>query len=215
MRTRSLLAVATACVAAALVAYGVSCVDSGTMDTTCPTYCTQVAAVCTGTAAQYPTTDMNVTCLHMCGAMEAGAPGVGGSNTVACRNLSISNAKDDPANLYVDCVNGGVSAANCPTDQCTAFCTLDLALCGSGMTGYPDIPTCVTTCKTWDPNFAGMLIGSTGNSLECRTYHLELSQTGNPADLAVHCPHTGAVSARCTNSGMDGGTEGGMDAAGD
>jgi hypothetical protein len=160
--------------------------------------------------------------LRMCAVMNPGEAGIGGSDTVACRNVAVQNATDDnPNNVYNDCVNGGPSSALCP-DPCTAFCDLDMALCskvvsGSPLNGYANTADCIATCKTWPQTFTGQLIGSTGDNLECRTYHLELSQAGVTADdvaaaMLVHCPHTGRVSARCFNT--DGGSDGGMDGGG-
>jgi hypothetical protein len=220
MRIRTYGWLAGLALAAGALVYVVSCVNTTTVDTTCPNYCTSIAQTCTGQNAQYPN-DNNVTCLTMCAAMEAGTPGVGGADTVACRALSVANAEDETSDAAVfnDCVNGGVSAANCPADQCTAFCTLDLALCGAALTGYEGgVPDCVQACQTWGSAFAPPLIlpnppYESGNTLECRTYHLELSQSGLSGALQTHCAHTGVVSARCFD--MDGGTDAGSDAAND
>ncbi len=222
MRIRTLLACLTiAGLAVSAVAYTAACVSNTTVDTTCPTYCQDIQANCTGDDTQYPTTDSNQTCLNVCAAMQPGTPGVGGSDTVACREGNVSLSKDAPTTIehHNDCVAGGLSAMNCAPDQCTAFCTLALALCttadGGTLTGYANTADCVTACKTWGASFDGGLLGSTGDTLQCRTYHLELSQTGNPADKLTHCPHTGVVSARCNNNGADAGTDSGTDAATD
>jgi hypothetical protein len=212
--------------AAAIVSYVVGCTSDNTINTTCPSYCQNIQTTCTGDAAQYPTTDNNATCLNICAAWEAGTPGVQGQNTVSCRNAAVSNAKDDPtaAMAYSDCVAGGVSSNVCPgdpsstadpNDQCLSFCQTALALCGS-LTNYEGgVPDCVSHCKAWDQvPFTGLLIGTTGDNLQCRTYHLELSQTGNPADFQTHCPHTGTPSARCFDV-ADAGTDSGSDAAND
>jgi hypothetical protein len=224
MRIRTYGWVAAVGLAAGTLVYVVSCVNSQTVDTTCPNYCMSIAQTCTGQNAQYPS-DNNVTCMNVCAAMQAGTPGVGGANTVACRALSVANAQDDTsaAAIFNDCVNGGVSAANCPTDQCTAFCTLDLALCispdGGSLAGYTSVSDCVSACQTWDQTpFAPPLVLANppfeaANTLECRTYHLELSQSGLSGALETHCAHTALVSARCFDT--DGGVDGGSDAAND
>lgn len=198
----------------AAAAYGVACV-SNTNDPVnpCPKYCDDIQATCTGTDQQFPD---NATCSRFCTAMSPGEAGVASGDTVACRGVAVSNAKDEPnaATKHTDCVGGGVAAGQCVNnDPCTAFCALDLVLCGTQRTGYTDQNDCVTTCETWGQSFDGQLIGSTGNTLQCRTYHLELSQTGDPNNLETHCPHTGKVSARCFDS--DAGADASADATTD
>lgn len=233
MRIRTLGWLAGVGLAVGALAYVVSCVNSTNVDTTCPNYCMSIAQTCTGGNAQYPSDPNNQTCLTICAAMTPGTPGVGGVDTVACRALSIANAQDETSDAAVfnDCVNGGVSPANCPSDPCTAFCTLNLALCVSGdggsLAGYANVADCVAACNTWDQTpFAPPLILPSppyisGNTLECRTYHFELSQSGMSGALETHCAHTGRVSQRCFDSdagadaGSDGGTDAGSDAAGE
>ncbi len=195
----------------ATLTYVVSCVDNGNVDVTCPRYCQDMATTCTDIDQQYA--DDN-TCKTFCAVMNPGEAGIGGSDTVACRDLSASNAKDDPtaADKHTDCVNAGPSSGVCGPSQCAAFCALTLSLCGPSRTGYPDTNACETACATWGTSFDGKLIGSTGNTLQCRTYHLQLSQTGNANDLETHCPHTGVVSARCFDAVPDAGSDAATDA---
>jgi len=195
-------------------AYGVACVSNSDEPVNpCPKYCSDMLATCTGNDTQYPD---DPTCERFCSSMAPGEAGIAAGDTVACRGVAVSNAKDEPSPSlkHQDCVGGGPAAGQCVNnDPCTAFCTLDLALCGSQRTGYTDVNACVTACETWGQSFDGALLGSTGNTLQCRTYHLELSQTGDPNDLETHCPHTGVVSARCFDS--DAGSDAGSDAASD
>ena len=196
---------------AAVAAYEVSCVNNDTPTNPCPKYCQDVMATCTGDNTQYKD---EATCERVCVGFDAGTSGSAAGDTVACRDIQQSNAQDegDPDAARSDCINAGIASANCAGTACQAFCNADLALCGSQRTGYASVGDCVTTCQTWDANFVGAIVGSTGNTLECRTYHLELSQTGQPADLQTHCPHTGVTSARCNNGTP---ADGGTDASGD
>ena len=108
-----------------------------------------------------------------------------GNDTIACRSLNVSSAKDevDPVAKHNDCVGAGI-ATNCVDPQCAAFCAADLALCGSS-SPYKTTDECMTACAGWGKSFDGHLLNSTGNTLQCRTYHLELSQTGVASDLAA------------------------------
>ncbi len=207
----------------AVGAYEVACVNSDASVDPCPQYCQNISATCSGDNAQFPD-DNNNTCQRVCGAWEAGTQGVAAGNNASCRNIQQSNAKDDltEGGVHTDCVNAGISSMTCfdqgaTTPQCEAFCSTAIALCTLARTGYTDVNDCVSTCLTWDrasaataqsrDDFIGPLIGSTGNTLQCRTYHLELSQTGNADDLETHCPHTGKVSARCFDTPDDAGTD--------
>jgi hypothetical protein len=194
--------------------YGVSCVSNS--GNPCPQYCLDIQATCSGDNAQYPTNDSNATCLRICGEIFALDSG---TNTIACRSLNISSAKDetDPKQKHDDCVGAGVSAINCGANQCAAYCETLQAGCGT-LSPYGSVQDCETTCAAWDPTFTGQLIGSTGDNLECRTYHFELSQTGQQSDLVTHCAHTAKVSARCNDGGAppaDGGTDAAAEAGAD
>ena len=195
----------------ALVAIA-SCVDNGNQTDPCPKYCADIQATCTDNDTQYPTTDQSSTCLRICTGINS-LPEAG-TNTIACRALNVSSAKDepDPAAKHLDCVGGGVAAINCGASQCAAFCAADLALCTGTNAQYASLDECIQDCAAWGTSFDGQLLGSTGDTLQCRTYHLELSQTGQASDLVTHCAHTGNKSARCNNNG-DAGTDAGTDAA--
>lgn len=216
MGPKTLGLIATGVVAAAACAY--ACVSNNdTTNIDCARYCNDMMTTCVSDDTQYQS---EAICETFCSKMDMGEGGIASGDTVACRDIQVSNAKDepDPNNKHNDCVSGGPSTTcfatpTSPDDaQCAAFCKLDFALC-AGLTDYKDENDCFTTCKTWGQSFAGPLLDSTGDTLQCRTYHLELSQTGNPNDLQTHCPHTGKVSQRCFPP--DGGADAGSDAAAD
>ncbi len=198
-----------ALVAAAGIAYGVGCVNNDVVDP-CPKYCADIMATCVGDDQQYPD---GTTCTRFCASINGRDAG---NDSIECRQLSVSSAKDepDPAVKHKLCVGGGVSPLNCAASQCAAFCASDLALCTIANPPYASTTECEAACATWGQSFDGPLLGSQGDTLQCRTYHLELSQTGQVADLTTHCPHTAANSPRC-NSGSDAGAEGGTDAGTD
>lgn len=187
-------------------------------DPTCVTYCKNINDNCTGDDQQYP--DGGGVCQRICGMIPAGEAGVAQGDTIACRNVSISATKDeqDPNAKHDECVGGGIAAKQCTgNDPCQAFCDVDLVACPTSLTKYTDVNDCVSKCHNWGQGFTGPILDSTGNTLQCRVYHLELSQTGDPNDLTTHCPHTGDDSARCqsTDGGTDAGGDAGADAAAD
>lgn len=186
--------IAVGAIAAGALTY--ACVNDNNTDVACPQYCADILATCTGTDNQYQD---EATCERICAKMDHGEAGTATGDNIACRAIDVSSAKDepDPNKKHQDCVSGGV-ATDCGNDPCTAFCKLDLALCPTTLSLYKDVNDCVTHCQGWrDNGFAGQLIPSTGNTLQCRTYHLELAQSGQVSDLNTHCPHTGDPSALC------------------
>ncbi len=190
--------------------------DTNTQASPCDAYCNDIQSVCTGVDQQYP--DL-ATCQTFCRQMAPGTPAQGGADTVACRQLDVSSAKDavSDAEKHANCVGAGI-ATNCGGSQCAAFCKLNLSMCG-GVSSYVTAAGCEAACKKWGTSFDGKLLGSTGDTLQCRTYHMELSQTGTPQDKTTHCPHTDPVSARCfdadAGAGDGGGDAGASDAAAD
>lgn len=194
-----------------------SCVDNSQSDP-CPQYCIDIANTCTANDSQYPSTDNSATCLQICRNGINALPEAG-TNTVACRELNVSSAKDetDPNAKHQDCVGAGISAINCGASQCEAFCAADIALCTGTNSPYNGVlADCISACAGWGTSFDGQLLGSTGDTLQCRTYHLELSQTGIASDLITHCGHTGKVSAKCNNgTPSDAGADSAADSGGD
>ena len=202
-------------VGAALAAF--ACVGDPAPPSTeisCPRYCSDIATVCTGDNAQFADT---LTCSKFCAQMTLGTLANSSEDSVACRLTNVSNAKE-PGSEHDSCIRAGV-ATNCGAGngdpQCEAFCKLDRSLCGD--LAYKSQAECTTACAAWSKVFTGPTIGSTGDTLQCRVYHMQLSQTGNEADRITHCPHTLPISARCNNNKPgDAGTDAAVgDAAGE
>jgi hypothetical protein len=208
---------------AAAVAAEVACTGeqaAPTGEVSCPKYCGDIMQACTGDDLQYPDLD---TCNRICGTF--GVNGLG-QNTIQCRLTALSDLKEakTPAEKHLACGNAGLSSGLCP-NRCEGFCTANLALCGtksgSAPERYLNVETCKSECaKFRDSNaqtFPGPLLGSTGDDLQCRTYHLELSQTGKQVDLITHCPHTVPENkSKCSDPAPgDGGTDGSADATTD
>lgn len=90
-------------------------------------------------------------------------------------------------------MNGGAS-------ECEVYCTGFVANCHGvdGVTDYADYDDCVTDCGTLTVAGSPQM---TGDSLECRTYHLFVS--ADPSDAAnqtTHCPHAQfAPTGECMN----------------
>lgn len=90
--------------------------------------------------------------------------------------------------------SGGAGGGN--ADVCETYCIDIMANCIGENAQYTNTETCVETCKALPQD--GMASATTGNSIQCRTYH-----AGSPAkmDPAMHCTHAGPGGAGAC--GMD------------
>lgn len=169
----------------------------------CKGYCETVAKNCTDTNQEY--TAMT-TCLAICSHFEPGVPGEQSNDSLACRVYHATQAATDP---LVHCQQAGpLAAGKCTPNPCSAFCTLGFDLCDP-LTLFPydgGVAPCRDACAKWkyfkstdvDAGVVGDILFSSGDSLNCRLYHLESAyQVENPSAPTTHCPHLADVSATC------------------
>lgn len=78
-----------------------------------------------------------------------------------------------------------------PASLCDTFCATVQANCTGGNQQYSDSVDCHQKCATFST--AGQDGDATGNTVQCRIYHAQLS-AGSPV---THCPHTRPVSTPC------------------
>ncbi len=170
--------------------------DSGGGDTaqhplpvTCANYCAAVMSACTGDNAEYLT---NSTCLEMCATMTLGTLGDTTGDTVACRQSFAQMAAADPTTT---CPSAGPTGGDvCGSNRCVPWCQLDVDLCGT--IAYPDVPTCESACAAFPYNDNGETVELTGDTLNCRIYHIEAAY-GSPDGSTLqmlHCSHTAQMS---------------------
>jgi len=173
--------------------------DGGsTPQTGCAGYCATIMTNCTGMNAEYIDQD---TCMVMCQHFEPGLPDDTAQDSLACRTYHANAAAQDPTFhcRHAGPLGGGV----CGDDPCGPYCLLDFALCGD--LNPPPFDGGESGCRAaCDANFkyntvdAGDIVPNTGNSLNCRIYHLESAyQPSNPSAKLTHCPHTAVNSATC------------------
>ncbi|WP_394821939.1 hypothetical protein [Pendulispora albinea] len=189
----------------------------------CTTYCNTVGAHCTGNVSESGKPNVATAqylsqngCLHACSKMNPG-PATGDAvvsgDSVRCRTYHAgSPAQGDPA---THCPHAGiVGAGMCssePGKRCTTFCRLALAVCApaaltargvrSSDIPFADEADCLSVCET---KVAGAFafddaqneLVRTGNTLNCRQYHLVAafndppSNDGKASDSAVaECPN--------------------------
>ena len=174
----------------------------------CATYCAAMQRNCTGAFQEY--IDLG-TCLAMCQNLEPGTPGDTTQDSLSCRTHFADLAATDPA---TNCRSAGpLGTGSCGNAPCTAYCTLVEAFCTSPPP-YSSAVACVAACQNDFPYLldAGDIALSSGDTLNCRTYHLESAyEPANPQAKATHCPHTGVISATCFNAApADAGVDSGL-----
>jgi hypothetical protein len=159
----------------------------------CASYCSAVMNNCTGSLAQYASYDE---CATFCAALPLGSAGEDETPTVACRQYYAgSPAQIDPMTY---CASAGPWGGGVCGDRCTAFCRGLVTFCSpdAGPAPYASYPDCATACAAFpyaeggDAGGAGLDGPETGNSLNCRLFHLR---------GAVHDP------AVCADLAPDGG----------
>ena len=68
--------------------------------------------------------------------------------------------------------------------MCSPFCDGAQMFCTGANEQWTDAAACAVDCATWP---LGDITDTTGNTLGCRGYHLQVAMT----DPATHCPHVG------------------------
>lgn len=163
-------------------------INTTTSGISCPAYCDLIMAGCGGPNAEYGSRDV---CLSMCEHIEPGFIGETQTNTLACRQHYAAAAANDPAG---NCRKAGpLGGGVCGTNPCDSYCLLDIALCGTRAFATP--AACRTECGSFRfVQTVGTITEQSGNTLNCRIYHLEQAYG---VSLEAHCPHTGVESATC------------------
>ena len=167
----------------------------GSPATPCDGYCDQIGAACTGPNQEY--TD-RATCMVLCQVYDPGTAGDTTSDSLACRAHYAALAASDP-NLH--CKHAGpLGTGTCGKSQCAAYCALNTSIC-KATPAYPTEAECIMACKGFVyVKDSGDIELTTGDTLNCRMYHLEAaSNPANPTASVTHCPHTQPVTSHCAN----------------
>jgi hypothetical protein len=154
----------------------------------CDNYCTLAMLNCTATNAIY--VDKG-TCLSMCANMTLGTAPDTSNDTVACRQSYAQAAAMNPS---TNCPIAGLTGGDtCGTSHCKAWCAQDVAVCGT--TAFATKAACETACASFTySTTSGDIAATTGNTMNCRIYHVEKAAQNAGALKATHCPHTGSPS---------------------
>ncbi len=158
---------------------------------TCAAYCAKIQMSCTAgdggaSHAQYAST---TACTSYCmtnAAWPAGTTADTSGNTIGCRLYHAGAAAADPT---LHCPHAGPSGGNVCGAWCDNYCQLMAKNC-TGANAVYDAATCMTKCATIPTN--GMPNATSGNSVQCRIYHLGVAGT-DAASAMLHCPHSKTI----------------------
>jgi len=154
----------------------------------CENYCYFSQLNCMDGNKQYADT---ATCMTYCANMPD-APWNEMGDNVGCRLLNTFSAGLNPPFLRGEqCANGGPSGNNKCGSWCDVYCGLAMNNCQDANALYENYTVCNETCQMF--NVSGHVNDASGDSVECRIYHLGVAGT-SPANAAIHCPHGNATS---------------------
>ena len=173
----------------------------------CNTYCTHLAADCTGTNAQISMAN----CMGTCAAFPLGTQADQSGNTLGCRNYHLQNieVRNMPATLHCPHTGpvGGLiadpsMATVCGTSACDDWCAMQTKVCGTDAAPvtvagtvitnrYTDLAACKAACTGFTKTPEANTTVQSGNNFACRIYHLTnaAAQT-TAANVNAHCGHT-------------------------
>lgn len=154
--------------------------EPGPSKSLCVQYCAAAMANCTGENRLYPKIEY---CLPVCDAMPAGMRGDRSGNTVGCRLLHAQAA--GLGETALNCNAAGPGGDGICGENCESWCALDRKLCPDV---YATDQDCADACATFPVlgNYNDSI--QSGNSFECRLYHVTAVAGLNDPD--THCPHT-------------------------
>jgi hypothetical protein len=170
--------------------------EGGAEPLTCDHYCNVIMNNCTGSNSEYLSSAI---CLSMCPVFDLGMTiGDTKDNTLGCR---IFNANAAATNPEVTCRYAGpLGGGHCGPSNCQAFCGLDVPYCAAPkpVPYAGGDPECETDCAKYPylVTDAGDTTTESGNTLNCRLWHLETAYTSASYGM-FHCPHTAQVSSTC------------------
>jgi serine/threonine-protein kinase len=169
---------------------------TSTLPTTCDRYCDVIMKNCTGPNAEYLSREI---CMKMCPAFEIGVTAGDTANaTLGCRLYHASAAEAAPSDHCR--AAGALGGRHCGKDPCEPFCALAVTYCAPPKAvPYPGgISDCRAACKSYPylVGDAGDTTLESGNTLNCRLWHLETAYTSDEFGM-FHCPHTRRVSSTC------------------
>ncbi len=153
----------------------------------CADYCAKALTNCKGELELYPNLEF---CLAVCQALPPGERTDTSGNTVGCRLHFAQSAASVEKEL--NCSAAGPGGNGICGDNCESWCTLEASVCPSI---YASTEDCLAACQTFPSlgSYNDTIPTQTGNSFECRLYHVTAAAG---IDAMLHCPHTDINNAK-------------------
>ncbi len=147
----------------------------------CEVYCDYAEASCTGDNALYAD---RPSCMSACAAFPTdGDAAATDGNSVQCRSYHASFPA--MADAATHCAHASTnSASGVCGSPCEAYCSQTMANCSGADALYADNDACMAACAAMPQD--GEADATSGNSVQCRTYHASFPAA---ADSATHCGH--------------------------
>jgi hypothetical protein len=124
-------------------------------------------------------------------AFPEGTPADTSVNTIGCRTRQAQTATGLEGDaLSEHCEAAGPSGADECGSWCENYCYLALSNCSGENELYSSEGTCETDCLLMPRD--GDVGDTSGDTVQCRIYHLGVAGSDGDASAATHCPHGGA-----------------------
>ncbi len=154
----------------------------------CVGYCAAISTICTGANAQYSNPAACVDYCNDWAQLPAGSDTDTTSNTIGCRVYHAESAETTGSYAF-HCPHAGASGGNLCGTWCENYCYLAMLNCTGSNQLYGDLPECMDACTLFPDD--GMPNDTSGDTVQCRIYHLGLAGSGPDAD-DIHCPYGSA-----------------------
>jgi hypothetical protein len=168
--------------------------ETSVAELSCANYCNVVMQNCTGSDAEYLSSAI---CNSMCPAFEQGVVVADtADDTLGCRLFFANQAAQAPDTACR--IAGPLGGGHCGKTPCAPFCDQDLGYCTGMNVAYSGAGACLTACQAYPylTADAGDTTTESGNTLNCRLWHLETAYTSQ-SFANFHCAHTEQVSTMC------------------
>ena len=156
---------------------------------TCATYCAAVTTACTGDNLQY--TDQ-AACEAYCATwaqLPVGSQADTAGNTVGCRTYHAGVASTDAEAAALHCGHAGPTGGAVCGSWCDNYCHLSQTNCTGDNELFADAAACTTACGDYPTT--GDIGATSGDSVQCKLYHLGVAGSDGATSAAVHCSHGG------------------------
>jgi hypothetical protein len=154
----------------------------GAASLACSEYCATVTQNCTGDFAVYQSA---AACQAVCAYLPPGSPADTEGDTVSCR-LQSARLAGDTGEPDVHCPAAAPGGFGVCGSDCEGYCVLMQQICPARFAGaYQDLVDCNAQCATLPSLGAFDLSQSSGNSVNCRLWHVSAAAL----DPEAHCGH--------------------------